>query len=40
LISPLCLADTRLADTRLAYIGLAYIGLADIWRGGLIIAEV
>jgi hypothetical protein len=35
LISPLCLADTRLA-----YIGLAYIGLADIWRGGLIIAEV
>jgi hypothetical protein len=40
LISPLCLADTRLADTRLAYIGLAYIGLADIWRGGLVIAEV
>jgi hypothetical protein len=40
LISPLCLAETRLADTRLAYIGLAYIGLADIWRGGLIIAEV
>jgi hypothetical protein len=35
LISPLCLADTRLA-----YIGLAYIGLADIWRGGLVIAEV
>jgi hypothetical protein len=35
LISPLCLAETRLADTR-----LAYIGLADIWRGGLIIAEV
>jgi hypothetical protein len=35
LISPLCLADTRLA-----YIGLAYIGLADIWRGALIIAEV
>jgi hypothetical protein len=40
LISPLCLAETRLADTRLAYIGLAYIGLADIWRGGLVIAEV
>jgi hypothetical protein len=40
LISPLCLADTRLAGTRLAYIGLAYIGLADIWRGGLVIAEV
>jgi hypothetical protein len=40
LISPLCLADTRLAYIGLAYIGLAYIGLVDIWRGGLIIAEV